>query len=106
MRGMSQRQRVLLLSVSAGTGHVRAAQALEKAFARDERVATVRNEDALKFTNKLFHDAYSKLYMQLVRSAPDVEYKGTGHLSTRPPHSPAPIPVLAVPGAPGAKANS
>jgi len=72
MRGMSQRQRVLLLSVSAGTGHVRAAQALEKAFARDERVAAVRNEDALKFTNKLFHDAYSKLYMQLVRSAPDV----------------------------------
>ena len=25
---------------------------------------------------------------------------------SRPPHSPAPIPVLAVPGAPGAKANS
>ena len=66
------KQRVLLLSASAGTGHVRAAQALEKEFARDGRVAAVRNEDALKFTNKLFRDAYSKLYMRLVREAPTV----------------------------------
>ena len=66
------KQRVLLLSASAGTGHVRAAQALEKEFARDGRVAAVRHEDALKFTNKLFRDAYSKLYMKLVRDAPTV----------------------------------
>ena len=66
------KQRVLLLSVSAGTGHVRAAQALEKEFGRDARVGAVRNEDALKFTNKLFRDAYSKLYMKLVRDAPSV----------------------------------
>ena len=66
------KQRVLLLSASAGTGHVRAAQALEKVFARDERVAEVRHEDALKFTNKLFREAYSTLYMKLVRQAPDV----------------------------------
>ena len=71
IRGMSK-QRVLLLSASAGTGHVRAAQALEKEFARDGRVAAVRHEDALKFTNKLFRDAYSKLYMKLVRDAPTV----------------------------------
>ncbi len=66
------KQRVLILSASAGTGHVRAAQALEKVFARDERVAAVRHEDALKFTNKLFREAYSTLYMKLVRDAPDV----------------------------------
>ena len=66
------KQRVLILSASAGTGHIRAAQALEKEFARDERVAAVRHEDALKFTNKLFREAYSTLYMQLVRNAPDV----------------------------------
>ena len=66
------KKRVLIISASAGTGHVRAAQALEKEFVRDERVGEVIHEDALKFTNKLFRDFYSTLYMKLVRSAPDV----------------------------------
>jgi len=66
------KKRVLIISASAGTGHVRAAQALEKEFARDLRVGEVIHEDALKFTNKLFRDFYSTLYMKLVRSAPDV----------------------------------
>jgi len=35
-------------------------------------VEAVENVDALKFTNKLFRDFYSKLYIQLVRSAPQV----------------------------------
>jgi processive 1,2-diacylglycerol beta-glucosyltransferase len=65
-------KRVLIISTSAGTGHVRAGQALEKAFASDERVEQVVHEDALKYTNKLFRDFYSKLYMQLVREAPTV----------------------------------
>ncbi|MEA3211607.1 MAG: processive 1,2-diacylglycerol beta-glucosyltransferase [Chthoniobacter sp.] len=67
-----EKKRVLIVSTSAGTGHVRAAQALEKEFARDARVAKVIHADALKFTNKLFRDFYSTLYMRLVRSAPDV----------------------------------
>ncbi len=66
------KKRVLILSASAGTGHVRAAQALEKEFARDPRVGEVIHEDALKFTNKLFRDFYSTLYLKLVRTAPDV----------------------------------
>src|ERR1700753_878577 len=66
------KKRVLIISASAGTGHVRAAQALEKEFKRDPRVGEVIHEDALKFTNKLFRDFYSTLYMKLVRSAPDV----------------------------------
>ncbi len=71
VRGMTK-QRVLILSTSAGTGHVRAAQALEKEFARDPRVGEVIHEDALKFTNKLFRDFYSTLYMKLVRDAPQL----------------------------------
>jgi processive 1,2-diacylglycerol beta-glucosyltransferase len=43
---------------------------LEKAFAADPRVGEVIHEDALKYTNKLFRDFYSKLYIQLVRDAP------------------------------------
>lgn len=65
-------KRVLIISTSAGTGHVRAAQALEKEFSRDPRVGEVIHEDALNFTNKLFRDFYSTLYMKLVRTAPDV----------------------------------
>lgn len=65
-------KRVLILSASAGTGHVRCGQALEKAFAADARAPEVLHEDALKYTNKLFRDFYSKLYIQLVRDAPTV----------------------------------
>jgi len=65
-----KKQRVLILSTSAGTGHVRAAQALEKEFARDPRVDRVVHEDALDFTNKVFQKIYSSLYLRLVRSAP------------------------------------
>ncbi len=66
------KQRVLIISTSAGTGHVRAAQALEKEFAREPRVSQVIHEDALNFTNKIFRDFYSTLYMKLVRTAPNV----------------------------------
>jgi processive 1,2-diacylglycerol beta-glucosyltransferase len=63
-------QRILILSTSAGTGHVRCAQALEKAFAADPRAGEVRHVDALDYTNQAFRDLYSKLYMKLVRDAP------------------------------------
>src|ERR1700709_337579 len=66
------KKRLLIISTSAGTGHVRAAQALEKEFGSDPRVGQVIHEDALKFTNKIFREFYSTLYLKLVRSAPDV----------------------------------
>jgi processive 1,2-diacylglycerol beta-glucosyltransferase len=66
------KKRVLVISTSAGTGHVKAAEALVKAFAEDGRVGAVEHQDALHFTNKLFRDFYSKLYIQLVRSAPQM----------------------------------
>lgn len=64
------KRRVLIISTSAGTGHVRCAEALQKAFAADSRVGQVVHEDALKYTNKLFRDFYSTLYAKLVRNAP------------------------------------
>jgi len=66
------KKRVLIFSASAGTGHVKAAEALAKTFAQDPRVETVEHKDALIYTNKLFRDFYSKLYVQLIRSAPQV----------------------------------
>ena len=65
-------RRVLILSASAGTGHVRAAEALEKVFLQQPDVGEVRNIDALRFTNRLFRDFYSKLYISLVQKAPTI----------------------------------
>lgn len=66
------KKRVLIISTSAGTGHVKAADALAKTFAQDPRVEAVEHRDALEFTNKLFRDFYSKLYVQLIRAAPAI----------------------------------
>ncbi len=68
----TQGRKVLILSASAGTGHVRAAAALEKVFRQQPGVGEVRNIDALRFTNQLFRDFYSKLYITLVQRAPTV----------------------------------
>lgn len=59
------------MSAGAGTGHIKAAEALELSFAADGRVAEVINNDALQYTNKLFRDFYSGFYTSLVRSAPN-----------------------------------
>lgn len=52
--------RVLIMWVSAGAGHIKAATALEKTFLQDPRVSHVIHQDALVYTNKLFRDFYSK----------------------------------------------
>lgn len=64
--------RVLILSASAGSGHVRAAEALEKVLRRHPQVGQVENVDALTYTNKIFRQFYSKFYFQLMRNAPTV----------------------------------
>lgn len=63
-------KKVLILSVSAGSGHVRAAEALQKAFRLEDKITEVVHFDALVYTNKLFRDFYSKLYISMVQSAP------------------------------------
>jgi len=64
--------RVLILSASAGAGHVRAAEALEHAFADLGAAREVLHLDALRFTNKVFRSLYSRAYLELVDHAPDV----------------------------------
>ncbi len=58
------------MSASAGTGHLRAAEALERVCLGHPLVAEVKNVDALTYTNKLFRDFYSKFYIRLVEDAP------------------------------------
>ena len=66
--------KVLLLSASAGAGHVRAAEAIEKAFsqAKDAGSREVLHVDVLNYTNKLFRHLYSKAYIDLVNKMPEV----------------------------------
>jgi len=73
-------KRVLILSASAGAGHMRAADALLPDFRARADVADVQHWDILKYTNKLFEHIYSKVYLQLANKAPGVMgyvYKST-----------------------------
>ena len=66
-------KRVLLLSASAGAGHVRAAEAIEKAFKLYGAKSTeVHHFDVLNYTNKVFRHLYSKAYIDLVNKMPEV----------------------------------
>ncbi|MBE3143782.1 MAG: glycosyltransferase [Planctomycetes bacterium] len=65
-------ERVLILSASAGAGHIRAAQAVEKAFLQLKAAKELRNIDTLDYTNKLFQNLYSKAYIELVDKAPAI----------------------------------
>jgi processive 1,2-diacylglycerol beta-glucosyltransferase len=68
---MKTKPRVLLLSATSGAGHVRAAQALEKAFsARGD--CLVEHIDALQYVSKLFQRIYDKAYISMVQLAPDL----------------------------------
>jgi processive 1,2-diacylglycerol beta-glucosyltransferase len=68
---LTMKKRVLIISTSAGTGHVRAGEALTKVFEEHPMVGEVVHSDALDFTNKVFRDFYSKLYARLVQTAPE-----------------------------------
>ena len=63
-------KKVLLISVSAGVGHVRAADALESAFKERYPDLVVRNIDALKFTTKTFGRFYAASYLKMANYAP------------------------------------
>jgi len=64
--------RVLVLSTSAGSGHLRAADAIEKALRLRGLASEVQHLDVLKYTNNVFRNLYSKAYIELVNKAPEV----------------------------------
>jgi processive 1,2-diacylglycerol beta-glucosyltransferase len=65
-------KKVLVLSASAGAGHIRAAQAIERAFIEMNAAEEVRHIDTLEYTNKIFRNLYSKAYIDMVNNAPEV----------------------------------
>ncbi|HUO07587.1 MAG TPA: glycosyltransferase [Phycisphaerae bacterium] len=68
-------KRILLLSASAGAGHIRAADALLKQFQLHPAIGgggggQVEHWDILKYTNAVFRTIYSNLYLDLINRAP------------------------------------
>jgi len=62
-------KRVLIISVKAGAGHIRAAQAIEAAFHEALPEVEVRNVDALDFTNRA-HQALAGRHFRRRRTFP------------------------------------
>jgi processive 1,2-diacylglycerol beta-glucosyltransferase len=64
--------KVLILSASAGAGHIRAAQAIEKAILEMGAAREVLHVDTLEYTNKVFRSVYSKTYIDMVNHMPEL----------------------------------
>ena len=62
--------KVMILYANAGNGHRRAAEALAAVCESDERFAEVKLVDALDYTNKVFQELYSNLYIEAVKKIP------------------------------------
>jgi len=65
-------KKVLILSAAVGAGHLRAAEALEKAFDQTNAAREVKNIDVLEYTNPLFRRLYGKAYLEMVNTMPEV----------------------------------
>jgi len=70
--GPPRAPRVLILSVSTGCGHLRAAEALERAARQLVPHATVQNVDVLTLATKPFRYCYGQVYVDLIDVAPQV----------------------------------
>lgn len=68
---MPRKKRILILSASVGSGHVKAADALAKAFRAREDVEEVLVDDSLDHTNVLHKQLYSTLYKRLSAALPE-----------------------------------
>lgn len=64
--------RLLVLSVRAGAGHTRAAEALEEAARSRWPAAEVRHVDILDFTGSLYREGYVRSYLDMVNHAPEL----------------------------------
>ena len=64
--------RVLILSASVGSGHLRAAQAVELAVRRLRPTAIVRNVDVLAFATAAFRFSFADVYLGLIQHAPQL----------------------------------
>jgi len=79
--------RILVLSVKAGAGHLRAAQAVTHAIRERFPNVEVVSADALEYTNAAFRKGYTEGYETLVRNLPSVWERIYESLETKPADS-------------------
>lgn len=63
---------ILLCSASAGAGHMRAAEAVQRALSARRKDASIRHVDILSLATPAFRRVYGKGYVDFVNSAPEV----------------------------------
>jgi processive 1,2-diacylglycerol beta-glucosyltransferase len=64
--------KILIVSVKAGAGHLKAAEAVEAAFAKYQPDAEVKNIDLLDYSNGLIKYLYGKMYLDVVKIIPEL----------------------------------
>jgi processive 1,2-diacylglycerol beta-glucosyltransferase len=77
------KKRILILSASVGSGHVKAAESLAKSFRARADVEEVLVDDSLDHTNVLHRQLYSTLYKRLSAMLP--EFLGWWYVSSDDP---------------------
>ena len=66
------KKKILIVSVRAGAGHLKAAEALEVAFKIYCPDAEIKNIDLLDYSSSLIKFAYGKAYLDLVKALPEL----------------------------------
>jgi len=64
--------RVLILSASAGSGHLRAADAVAEALRDSNLAGDVRHVDALEYASAAYRSIYRRAYLEMVNTAPNM----------------------------------
>ncbi len=80
-------ERILVLSVKAGAGHLRAAQAVTRAIRDRYPGVEVVNADTLEYTNAAFRKGYTEGYEALIRNLPSVWERIYETLESKPADS-------------------
>ena len=65
-------RRILVVSVRAGAGHLKAAEAVEAAFLKYHRGILVKNLDLLDYSGGLIKYLYGKMYLDIVKALPEL----------------------------------
>ena len=65
-------RKILIVSVKAGAGHLKAAEAVEAALVKYQPSVEVKNVDLLDYSNELIKYLYGKMYLDVVRAIPEL----------------------------------
>ncbi len=65
-------KKILIVSVKAGAGHLKAAEAVEVAFRKYYPEIEVRNVDLLDYSTDLIKYLYGKMYLDVVKTIPEL----------------------------------